>query len=361
MKRTEIAPAFQCYVADVLADIDALTDEERGWYLTLMCHAWRGEGVTTDPARISRILGVSPKRFPAAWKALGSFFEERDGKYVLPWQEVQRAQQAAKRVKRKLAADTRWGNVDADPHPEDGRRDANAYANEDASASGVQCSVVVSALATGLSTTDNNNSTNLARERSELTDLLPEAYRVDLDALLDRGKATHDSPVESRRLSWVTSLRMELAPNGPATPESLGKAMRALNTNGEMNWSRFLGYRRSIDAAESTPPGSAAVSRGGSRVPSSRDVESDGLAIFGELVENVGMFDIRSQAGNPDSPMTKVWRVRGPMWDQLEEAARKALAAIGGPYAVGTCPIDKRVFLATQFSKIYAANKRMAA
>lgn len=220
---------------------------------------------------------------------------------------------------------------------------------------------VASAVASA-GTTDNNNSTHLARERAELTGLLPEAYRVDLDQLLDRVKATHDSPAENRRLSWLMSLKNELAPAGSASAESLGKAIRALNTNGELNWNRFLGYVRSVDAPESpAPSGTTSPGSGKQRPTSARDLEAEGLVIWGELVDGITQ---QYRANDPDDKGaggSNVWVVRAPTWDKMDEASRRALRAIGGPVAIATANAERKGFLSAQFAKTYAGARMQTA
>ncbi len=57
--RKRKAPAFQFYAGDWLADtfVQALSFEEQGAYLRLLCHQWEAGSIPTDPERVGRLLG----------------------------------------------------------------------------------------------------------------------------------------------------------------------------------------------------------------------------------------------------------------------------------------------------------------
>ena len=114
--RSEVAPAFQCYAADLLADAAGMTHEEFGMYWRLALHAWRDRGLPTDRARIALFLGTTPAKLGRAWPVVGAPFVEQSGRLVLPWMERQRAEQAERRERRSQAGrrgnEARWGSQD---------------------------------------------------------------------------------------------------------------------------------------------------------------------------------------------------------------------------------------------------------
>ena len=127
MKRSEQAPACQLYVADFLADTAGMTPEQIGAYARALAIAWREGGLPTDPAQIARLLGVTSVGFAKLWPVIGALFERRaeekseetkTERYVLPWQERQRTEQAEKRRKRseagQLGNEVRWHREIAD-------------------------------------------------------------------------------------------------------------------------------------------------------------------------------------------------------------------------------------------------------
>lgn len=91
MSRTEIAPAFQVYAADALADTAGLTLEQAGAYWRLAMHAWREQGLPDDRARLARVLGLPPAKFAKLWPALADLLDTTaDGRLVFAWMERQR-------------------------------------------------------------------------------------------------------------------------------------------------------------------------------------------------------------------------------------------------------------------------------
>jgi len=77
------------YVKDWLGDnnILALTLEEQGAYLRLLCCAWQGDGLLpADLKEIQRLLSVSSHKFEKIWKKISKFFEpvqEKNSKIFL--------------------------------------------------------------------------------------------------------------------------------------------------------------------------------------------------------------------------------------------------------------------------------------
>jgi uncharacterized protein YdaU (DUF1376 family) len=140
--RTEIAPAFQCYAADVIADSASMTNEQFGMYWRLALQSWREEGIPDD-GEIAQRVGLSKKAFQKVSAAVLRPFTKSDARWTLSWQESQRSQMVVKRVKARDSANTRWERERAKAM----RPDSDGNANASANALPRQSTVVASAVA----------------------------------------------------------------------------------------------------------------------------------------------------------------------------------------------------------------------
>lgn len=70
------APAFQFYPADWLADarVAAMTLEEEGAYIRLICFCWRERSLPPELPELARLLKVSPEKMADLWTALEPCF-----------------------------------------------------------------------------------------------------------------------------------------------------------------------------------------------------------------------------------------------------------------------------------------------
>lgn len=109
-------PSMPFYPTDFLSDapVMAMTLEERGAYITLLCVAWTEEGLPADPPRLARLCGVTPRRFKSLWHTVGPCFEsDGNGRLYSPRMEEVREQQlqrsAAMRKAGRKGAKKRWG------------------------------------------------------------------------------------------------------------------------------------------------------------------------------------------------------------------------------------------------------------
>jgi uncharacterized protein YdaU (DUF1376 family) len=62
-------PAFQLYTKDFLASesVSLMTDQERGWYIFLLCHAWNSEPVGTLPNNLEKLRRLAGCDDQQAW------------------------------------------------------------------------------------------------------------------------------------------------------------------------------------------------------------------------------------------------------------------------------------------------------
>lgn len=74
----EKSPAFQFYPADFLIDgnVQRMTLEERGAYITLLCLCWQERALPNDDKGLARMLGISLSVFKRLWPALRRCFQE---------------------------------------------------------------------------------------------------------------------------------------------------------------------------------------------------------------------------------------------------------------------------------------------
>ncbi len=74
-------PAFQFYPADFLVDENVVTMslEERGAYITLLCHCWLETTIPADLKALARLCGVTHNRMKKLWPSLDfCFFLEKN-------------------------------------------------------------------------------------------------------------------------------------------------------------------------------------------------------------------------------------------------------------------------------------------
>jgi uncharacterized protein YdaU (DUF1376 family) len=108
------APAFQFYPKDFLSDrnVMAMSYEERGVYITLLCICWLEGSIPADLAQTARALGMTPRSFGKVWTGICSCFEKNPEGFVHPRLEKERSKQAEWRDKSKrggqLGAAKRW-------------------------------------------------------------------------------------------------------------------------------------------------------------------------------------------------------------------------------------------------------------
>lgn len=132
---------FPLYVNDILTSrkMLAMLPEERGWYVLLLVHEWKGGPLPRDMDEMGALLGLDGNRMATAWQRIGRAFAEVEGGYVNARLEEVRQQQfdklAAKKRAGKAGAEGRWGqrengNRMADPMRIDAREDVEEKREE---------------------------------------------------------------------------------------------------------------------------------------------------------------------------------------------------------------------------------------
>lgn len=109
-------PAFPFYATDFLSDapVMAMTLEERGAYITLMCVAWTEQGIPDDHKKLAKLLRVSTRKFAEIWEAMEVCWEASgSGRLVSPKmeriREEMRGRSVAASANGKKGAKKRWG------------------------------------------------------------------------------------------------------------------------------------------------------------------------------------------------------------------------------------------------------------
>lgn len=121
----EKSPAFQFYPRDFLSDsnVIVMSLQERGAYITLLCHCWNDGSLPNEPERLARLCGVPVTMFRRLWPAIAPCFRlhpEEAERLVHPRLEKERAKQityaAGQRESGKRGAAKRWaGKSDGEP------------------------------------------------------------------------------------------------------------------------------------------------------------------------------------------------------------------------------------------------------
>jgi uncharacterized protein YdaU (DUF1376 family) len=101
----EQSPAFQFYVGDFLSDgnVGAMSLEECGAYIRLLCFCWREGSLPSHHKRLARLVGVPPGKFRRLWPAIVECFREQDGRLIHPRLEKERQKQADYRRRQSQA------------------------------------------------------------------------------------------------------------------------------------------------------------------------------------------------------------------------------------------------------------------
>lgn len=89
------SPAFSLYPKDILADenCSAMTHEEFGAYMRLLCHAWLEGSIPAEPVKLQRILRIRPQKFARIWPAIAPCFTEQEDRLIQCRLEQERSKQ----------------------------------------------------------------------------------------------------------------------------------------------------------------------------------------------------------------------------------------------------------------------------
>ncbi len=104
-------PAFQFYPSDFLGDpaVIAMSSEERGVYMTLLCVAWMEGGIPSDLNKVRRLLRLPTKRFDRIWEGVSEKWEsDGNGRLTNPRMELVRKERQDFSKKARAAAKVRW-------------------------------------------------------------------------------------------------------------------------------------------------------------------------------------------------------------------------------------------------------------
>lgn len=73
----ELSPAFSFYARDFMVGTAAMTLEQRGAYVTLMCYQWDAFAVPADDLKaLGALLGVSQAKTKELWAVIGKKFDQ---------------------------------------------------------------------------------------------------------------------------------------------------------------------------------------------------------------------------------------------------------------------------------------------
>lgn len=106
----EKAPAFQFYPKDFLTDgrVAAMSLEECGAYIKLLCICWTESALPTEPKRLAQMIGCTPAAFARVWPAIRPCFSEGDGVLRHGRLDKERQKKADFNARQKAKAERRW-------------------------------------------------------------------------------------------------------------------------------------------------------------------------------------------------------------------------------------------------------------
>lgn len=109
-------PFFQFYPADFLVGSAAMTTEETGAYIRLLCHSWESDGLPNDPEILARLAGCHGN---ATALPLSKFTKSSDGKLRNARQEETRQKLSEYQARQAENARKGWKTRKGIPQDED--------------------------------------------------------------------------------------------------------------------------------------------------------------------------------------------------------------------------------------------------
>jgi len=114
------SPAFSLYPKDLLTseNVVAMTDEELGVYVRLLCHQWLEGSIPAEPDRLAKMMKRRRRAFDRIWRAVGPCFPPAPDRLRLlnPRLEEERAKQEA-RAEVAAVNGRRGGRPQTQPKP----------------------------------------------------------------------------------------------------------------------------------------------------------------------------------------------------------------------------------------------------
>lgn len=114
------APAFQLYAADFYMDTAHWEPETIGVYFRLLMFEWVNGFIPNDTKQLSRIAGITQKKFKNNWKIFSHKFSQKDDEKLInrKMEEVREEQENYRKSQKesgKRGAEKRW-KKDSDPN-----------------------------------------------------------------------------------------------------------------------------------------------------------------------------------------------------------------------------------------------------
>jgi uncharacterized protein YdaU (DUF1376 family) len=152
-----------------------MSDEEFGFYVRCLNHAWLNNGLPVEIAEIARVMRKTPKQFLKLWARVGrsfTIFEENyEKRFKNSRQERQRQQQENYKKNRVEAANSRWLNK-ATMHMHD-LADANGMHVQCSSSSSSSSTSIKETTAKAVAKKDSANAPSDAKGSRLLEETLP--------------------------------------------------------------------------------------------------------------------------------------------------------------------------------------------
>jgi uncharacterized protein YdaU (DUF1376 family) len=109
-------PASQFYWSDFISDgpVIAMSLEERGAYITMLCVAWMEEGLPDDHRQLAKLLRITPHKFASVWESMEARWYVEDGRLynrkMERIREEMRERSTTASEAGKRGAKKRWGS-----------------------------------------------------------------------------------------------------------------------------------------------------------------------------------------------------------------------------------------------------------
>lgn len=89
-------------------NVAAMSLQERGAYITLLCICWQEKSLPTDVSRLANIVGLSRSAFQKLWPHLSGCFVQHGNRFLHPRLEKEREKQDKFSRRQSDAAEARW-------------------------------------------------------------------------------------------------------------------------------------------------------------------------------------------------------------------------------------------------------------
>jgi uncharacterized protein YdaU (DUF1376 family) len=217
------SPAFSFYPKDILSDLNvaAMTDEELGVYVKLLCHQWLEGSIPADMDRLARVVKRTRRSLDRLWPSLAPCFKVDGDRLMNARLEKERVKQLARQesqsVKGLKSAKSRVSNKGVQPRLNSG-------------STGRQPDVNLPSPSPSPSPTDNGLTAVPAVRAATQPELFPPPVSDQQSKQAVDTRVRTTAPSVPKRGGWVAEActDWQVQYDGEIKPGRVGSAMKGL-------------------------------------------------------------------------------------------------------------------------------------